>query len=119
MKAGTYYSDAVRWAAANEIACGVTDTRFQPNGLMTREQMATFLYRYAKLQQEDTTATLTGFPDGASVSAWAKDAMQWAVGSGLIQGTEENGKILLNPQGNSTRAQVAVILMRFLEGGVQ
>ena len=51
--------------------------------------------------------------------SWAKDAMQWAVGSGLIQGTEENGKILLNPQGNSTRAQVAVILMRFLEGGVQ
>ncbi|MFR8332999.1 MAG: S-layer homology domain-containing protein [Oscillospiraceae bacterium] len=62
VKAGTYYSDAVRWAAANEIACGVTDTRFQPNGLMTREQMATFLYRYAKLQQEDTTATLTRVP---------------------------------------------------------
>lgn len=121
VKAGSYYSDAVRWAAANEIAQGVTDTRFQPNGLMTREQMATFLYRYAKLQQADTSASvaLTGFPDGASVSPWAKDAMQWAVGSGLIQGTKENGKIFLNPQGTSTRAQVAVILMRFLEGGVQ
>lgn len=121
VKAGSYYSNAVRWAAANEIARGVTETRFQPNGLMTREQMATFLYRYAKLQQEDTTATatLTGFPDGASVSPWAKDAMQWAVGSNLIQGTKENGKIFLNPQGTSTRAQVAVILMRFLEGGVQ
>ena len=63
---------------------------------MTREQMATFLYRYAKLQQADTSASvaLTGFPDGASVSPWAKDAMQWAVGSGLIQGTMMGPTIL-------------------------
>lgn len=117
VKLGSWYADAVCWAAANQIAFGVSGEHFNPSGTLTREQMAVLLYRYAKLQKADTatTAELTDFPDGASVSSWAKDAMQWAVGTGLICGIQENGKLLLDPKGNSTRAQVAVILMRFQE----
>ena len=117
VKLDAWYTDGVCWAAANQIVLGVSADCFDPNGTLTREQMAVLLYRYAKLQEADTAATaeLTAFPDGASVSAWAKDAMQWAVAAGLIRGTQEHDKLLLDPKGGSTRAQVAVILMRFQE----
>lgn len=117
VKLGSWYADAVCWAAANQIAFGVSGEYFDPSGTLTREQMAVLLHRYAELQKMDAAATaeLASFPDGASVSSWAKDAMGWAVGTGLIQGIQENGKLLLAPKGNSTRAQVAVILMRFQE----
>lgn len=77
--------------------------------------MAVLLYRYAKLQEADTAATaeLTAFPDGTSVSAWAKDAMQWAVAAGLIRGTQEHDKLLLDPKGWLHPGQVAVILSAF------
>ena len=117
VKLDAWYTDGVCWAAANQIVLGVSADCFDPNGTLTREQMAVLLYRYAKLQEADTAATaeLTAFPDGTSVSAWAKDAMQWAVAAGLIRGTQEHDKLLLDPKGGSTRAQVAVILMRFQE----
>ena len=112
-----WYADAVRWAAANKIVYGVSDTRFAPGNTLTREQMAALFYRYAQFQSYDTTASaaLTSFPDDASVSGWARDAMKWAVATELIQGTKDNGKILLAPKDSSTRAQVAVILLRFSE----
>ncbi len=85
---GSWY--AVRFAGRllTKLRLGVSGEHFNPSGTLTREQMAVLLYRYAKLQKADTATTseLTDFPDGASVSSWAKDAMQWAVGTGLICG---------------------------------
>lgn len=115
VKAGAWYADAVSWAAANGIVYGVSEDRFAPNGTLTREQMATLFYRYAQFQEYDTTAgaDLTAFPDGSSVSRWAGEAMEWAVGTGLINGVKNGDEVFLRARGSSTRAQVAVILMRF------
>lgn len=112
--AGQWYTDAVAWAAENGIVGGVGNGKFDPNGNITREQMAAILYRYAQKKGFDTSAKgdLNGFPDKASVSAWATDAIAWTVAEGIINGN--GGK--LDPQGNATRAQVATILMRFIEG---
>ena len=111
--AGEWYSDAVAWAAHNSIVGGVGDNKFDPNGNITREQMATILYRYASGKDIDTSARadLSAFPDAQNVSSYALDAMKWAVAEGLVNGSD--GKLL--PQGNATRAQVATILMRFIE----
>ncbi len=111
--ADQWYTDAVAWAAANGIVGGVGNGKFDPNGNITREQMATILYRYAQKKGIDTTkrGDLSGFPDRDKVSEWAADAIVWAVGAGIINGAD--GKLL--PQGNATRAQVATILMRFIE----
>lgn len=108
-----WYSDAVNWAAINGIVGGVGNNKFDPNGKITREQLATILYRYASSQLIETSArdNLKAFPDAKNVSPWASDAMRWAVAEGLINGSD--GKLL--PQGNATRAQVATILMRFIE----
>ncbi len=113
---GQWYTSAVAWAAANGIVGGVGNNKFDPNGNITREQMAAILYRYAQKLGLDTSARadLSGFPDGGKVSAYAKDAIRWAVAEGLINGSD--GKLL--PQGNATRAQVAAILMRFIENVV-
>lgn len=110
---GTWYAAAVNWGAANGVARGMGDGNFAPNADMTREQMAQFLYNYAKAQGEDVTATgdLSAYPDASSVSAWATEAMSWAVGRGII--TNMDGK--LNPQGTATRAMVATILTRFTQ----
>ena len=110
---GQWYTDAVAWAAHNSIVGGVGDNKFDPNGNITREQMATILYRYASGKDIDTSARadLSGFPDAGNVSSYAKDPICWAVAEGLINGSD--GKLL--PQGNATRAQVATILMRFIE----
>lgn len=110
---GAWYNEAVSWAAANGIAAG-NGSGFAPNGDVTREQLAVILYNYAKHAGIDTTASnsLSGFADNGKISSWATGAMKWAVGTGLITG--ESGQTL-NPHGASTRAQVATILMRFME----
>ena len=114
---GTWYTDAVIWAAANGIVNGVGDGRFSPDGTLTREQLAAILMRYSRSIGRATGArgNLSAFPDGNRVSAWAGDALAWAVGEGLVNGSRVNGKDYLRPQGSATRAQVATILMRFLE----
>ena len=115
VEAGTWYADAVAWAAANNIVNGTSATTFAPNSPITREQMATMLYRFAQYKGMDVVTLqehLTGYPDGDQVSDYAIPAMNWAVGQGLIAGME-NGTLV--PQGSATRAQVATILMRFCE----
>ena len=111
--AGTWYTDAVNWAAANNIVNGVEGNNFDPTGSLTREQMATILYRYAQYKGADVSAAgdISGFADSANVSSWAADAVKWAVGTGLVNGVEGNA---LAPQGTSTRAQAATVLMRFV-----
>ena len=111
--AGTWYTDAVNWAAANNIVNGVEGNNFDPTGSLTREQMATVLYRYAQYKGADVSASgdISGFADSANVSSWAADAVKWAVGTGLVNGVEGNA---LAPQGTSTRAQAATVLMRFV-----
>ena len=108
-----WYTKAVAWAADKGIVGGVGNNRFDPNGNITREQMAAILYRYAQGKGFDTAARgdLSKFPDAGKVSEWAKDAIAWAVAEGIIGGSD--GKLL--PQGNATRAQVSAILMRFIE----
>ena len=111
-----WYTEAVTWAAENGVVSGVGNGRFAPNGNITREQMASILFRYAKLTGLDTSkrGELAGFPDEGQVSSWAREALSWAVGEGIISGTAEGGRTILKPQGNATRAQVASILMRFI-----
>ena len=116
---GAWYADAVAWAAANDIVNGTSATTFAPNSPITREQMATMLYRFAQYKGMDAVTLqehLTGYPDGDQVSDYAIPAMNWAVGQGLIAGME-NGTLV--PQGSATRAQVATILMRFCENVMQ
>ena len=114
---GKWYTDAVAWAADNGVVNGVGDGKFEPDGSVTREQMATILYRYAQKVGIDTSkhTELSAFPDANRVSAYARAPMQWIVAEGVIGGSRENGQDWLNPQGNATRAEVATILMRFIE----
>lgn len=116
--AGQWYSNAINWAAANGIVNGYGDDKFGPDDTITREQMAAILYRYASYKGYSVSdlANLTGYTDAASVSEWASTAMRWAVAEGLIEGTNAT---TLSPSGDSTRAQVATILMRFCEGVVK
>ncbi len=111
--AGTWYTDAVAWAAENRIVLG-DGTGFNPNGNVTREQIATILYRYVQYLGMETTGQgdMSKFSDGADVSTWAQDAMAWAVKVGLFQG-DDAGK--LNPQGDATRAEVATLLERLVK----
>ncbi|MBE6927594.1 MAG: hypothetical protein E7467_03770 [Ruminococcaceae bacterium] len=114
---GQWYTNAVAWAAHNGIVGGVGNGRFAPNGNITREQLATILFRYCNANGIDTTARapLSSFPDGRKVSSYAEDAISWAVSVGLLAGTKIGNQTYLDPQGNATRAQVATILMRFIE----
>ena len=114
---GKWYTDAVAWAAENGVVNGVGDGKFEPDGSVKREQMATILYRYAQKVGIDTSkhTELSAFPDANRVSAYARAPMQWIVAEGVIGGSRENGQDWLNPQGNATRAEVATILMRFIE----
>ena len=116
-KSGSWYIDAVAWAAANNIVGGIGDGKFDPDGEITREQMATILFRYANWKGIDTSkrGDLNAFPDGSKVESWAKEAVQWTVAEKIIGGSD--GKLL--PQGSATRAQVATILMRFIENIVK
>lgn len=111
---GTWFSDAVAWASSQGIVDGYDDDLFGPYNSLTREQLATILYRCAKWSGRSTyapTDALTGFADADKVSSYALDAMRWAVYTGLMQGSE-NG---LEPQSSASRAQVAAIIHRFLD----
>lgn len=112
----TWYTEAVAWAAENEIVNGVGGGRFDPDGNVTREQIAAIVYRYAAFKggSPDKRADLTVFPDVGTVSAWAYEALSWANAEKLVTGTRENGVDYLAPQQNATRAQVAAILMRYV-----
>ena len=111
-----WYYDAVLWAAENGIVNGVGSGAFDPNGNVTREQIAAILLRYAEKKgySADRRESIAYFPDSASVSGYAQDAMAWAVAEGLIGGSKSGDKTYLQPQGNATRAQVAAILVRFI-----
>lgn len=110
--AGSYCEKAVKWAAANGITAGGKDGLFRPNDSITREQLATFLFRYNAYKGYVTTqrANLGAFSDSASVSAYAKEALSWANGASLVNGTTDGR---LNPSGGATRGQAAAILHRF------
>ena len=113
---GQYYTDAVAWAAANDIVNGYGDGRFGPNDPITREQMAAILYRHAEYKGYDVSVSagfsLSQFADATDISSYAVNALRWANAEGLVNGVNAD---TLNPKGNSTRAQLAVILMRFCE----
>ena len=110
---GLWYTDAVLWAAQKGIVNGISETEFAPSGDLTREQLATVLYRYAESMGYDVSAQadLSGFPDAGDIQDYATEALSWAVAEGLLQGFEDDS---LQPGGTATRAQIATILMRFL-----
>ena len=111
---GAWYADAVNWAAEQGIVEGYDNGGFGPGDIITREQMALSLYRYAQYKGYDTSATgaLNGFADAGAVSGWAEDAVAWAVGAGLMEG---KGGDMLDPTGTATRAEAAAILARFCQ----
>ena len=115
VEAGTWYTNAVGWAAQNGIVNGVGDDTFAPGNDLTREQLVTILYRYAESKGYDVSASadLAGYPDGEEIQAYAREAMAWAVAENIIRGMEDD---TLKPAGNASRAQIATILMRFCEG---
>ncbi len=114
---GEWYSSAVQWAAANGIVYGMTNDQFDPKGNITREQMATILYRYSQHKGYDVSknVALGAFPDGKETSDYAVTALSWAYGEGLITGVKLGDTDYLEPKGSATRAQVASILMRYAQ----
>ena len=117
VEAGIWYTDAILWAAENNIVNGVSDTEFAPGDDLTRQQLVTILYRYAEAKGYDVSASadLSGYPDAGQVQDYAQPAMAWAVAEGIVEGMDGN----LNPAGNASRAQIATILMRFCEDVAQ
>ena len=111
--AGKWYTNAVEWAFKNGIVHGVGNGRFAPDDLITREQIAAILYRYSGSPKVETSHD--AFPDGDTVSCFAIDAMKWAVAEGLINGVKSGDTTLLSPKATATRAQIAAIIMRFME----
>lgn len=114
---GDWYYDAVAWATNKQIMYGYQEGRFVPGDPITREQLALVLYNYALSFRYDIRpqADLSTFADGNSVSSWAEEAMIWSVGSGLLSGREGNR---LNPGSSATRAEVAQIMMKFIQNVV-
>ena len=114
VETGTWYTDAVAWAAQNGIVNGVSGTQFAPGDDITREQLAVILYRYATYQGYDVSqrADLSGFVDAGTISTYAQEALSWANAQGLVLGFEDDS---LRPQGNASRAQIAAVLMRFCQ----
>lgn len=112
-KQNQYYYEPVLWASSKGIVNGATATTFDPDGKITREQIAAILYRYAGSPAASASA-LNGFADQSAVSSYAVTAMQWAVGNGIITGVSTNGRTTLSAKNNATRAQVSVMLHRFL-----
>ena len=112
--ADTWYTNAVIWASETGITTGATETTFAPGKALTREQLAAFFYRFAQYESGGEIPAagdnLAAFTDAGSISAYATDAVNWAVGEGLISGV---GNSTLAPQNSATRAQVATILMRY------
>lgn len=121
MDANAYYADAVAWAAESGVVNGIGGNKFDPEGNVTREQIAAILFRYAAFKGVDTAARadLTAFPDAEKTSAYAHDALSWAVAAELVKGTKEGSTIYLDPQGSATRAQVAAILSRYAQNIVK
>ena len=114
VEAGKWYADAITWAAENGIFAGYGKDKFGPDDPITREQLAAIFYRYADYKGYDLTVkgNPDTFKDADKITDYAKTAMQWAVGSGLVKGKSSN---LLDPQGTATRAEIAAMLHRFIE----
>ena len=114
VEAGKWYADAITWTAENGIFAGYGKDKFGPDDPITREQLAAIFYRYADYKGYDLTVKgdLDKFKDADKITDYAKTAMQWAVGSGLVKGKSGN---LLDPQGTATRAEIAAMLHRFIE----
>lgn len=113
---GRWYTDAIWWAKLTGVVSGMSPSTFAPDDPITRAQLAVILYNYTQQFAPGSlteTGSLTGFPDADSVPSWARTAMAWAVGNGLISGVGENGVSYLRPDGCATRAQVATILMNY------
>ncbi|WP_420850850.1 S-layer homology domain-containing protein [Paenibacillus aceris] len=110
----TWYSDAVAWASSSNVISGYGNGLFGPNEDITREQLCTILYNYAKHKGYDISSAkkVDAFTDGNKVSSWAKEPMEWAIGSGLISGYGNN---ILAPTDTATRAQLSIIIQRFIE----
>lgn len=115
--AGKWYSNAIIWAYENGIVAGLGNGRYGINDNITREQMARMLMEFAKVQGYDTSdrADFSKFADSSQVSRWAYENMQWAVGAGIISGSTRNGKYYMNPKGQATRAECAVMLTKFIQ----
>lgn len=111
----TWYTNAIIWANQQGVVMGYDENCFGPHDFITREQMVTMMYRFAKSQGLDVTAEgdLSAFPDLGQAGKYAAEALKWAQGIGLLQGVKLDQLVILNPKGNATRAQVATILMRF------
>lgn len=113
--AGLWYTDAILWASGQGVVTGYSNGNFGPGDYINREQMAVMMYRYAQQKGYNTSTQtdISGYPDAAYVSDFAVEAMRWAVGTGIITGTDNGTR--LNPQGNANRAECATIIMRFCE----
>lgn len=120
---GRYYSDAIAWASENGIVLGMGDGTFDPEGEVTRQQIAVILYRYAQFKGVDVSvdenADLTGYEDATDVNRYAGTAMTWATQEGLINGVPAQGSVYLQPRESATRAQVCTILMRYIENCIR
>ncbi len=110
---GKFYSAAINWAAQTGVVNGYPDGTFRPEAKITREQIATILYRFAG--SPEVTGNLNAYPDSAKVSAYAHDAMIWATSNGLITGIATQDGVILSPKTNASRAQIATLIMRYLE----
>ena len=110
---GEWYTNAILWANKAGVANGYANGNFGPGDKINREQMATMMYNYAKSEGYDTSgrADISGFQDASNVNTFAKEAMEWAVGAGVIKGKDNGTK--LDPQGNASRAETATIITRF------
>ncbi len=121
VKDGTWYTPAIHWAAANEIVKGYDLSSFDPTGSITREQLATILYRYAKYKGYDVSVgedtNILSYHDACDISEYAIPAIQWACGTGLINGRTEH--TLVPPQGSATRAETAAMLQRFSDNSTK
>ena len=115
--ANQWYTDAIAWAQSQGIVTGYPDGTYRPQNSITREQLATILYRYTKAGGEALVpgADLSGFPDAASVQSYALEGMRWAIASGLINGVAANGQSYIRPGNNATRAQFATIISRYAQ----
>lgn len=116
VKRGAYYADAVAWAHANQVVSGISKTQFGPDQAITREQLVTMLYNYARLKGYSVSKTggLSGFADGDAVSSWARTAMGWATANGIMGGSGAGSALYLHPKDNTSRAEMAAFIMNFL-----
>ena len=117
VEAGAWYAEAVAWAAANGIVTGDGDGRFRPNAPISRQELATLLFRYAarKGAEAPEQTVLEAFPDGGDAASYAAEPLSWAVSAGILRGVETQGEVLLAPKAFATRAQMAAMLARLNE----